>query len=98
MNCIKKFFRHSASIAIGMFLLSTAAMAQTATISTDQADYPPGATVIITGTGFQPGEQVKLQVIHYLANGDNDTSAAHQPWYVTADPSRNVNSTWTVPL
>src|SRR5439155_6369053 len=59
--------------------------------------YPPGATVTITGTGFTPGETVTLQVLHLDTNGDNDTSAAHQPWTVTADASGNISTTWLVP-
>ncbi|MGZ3991275.1 MAG: beta strand repeat-containing protein, partial [Flavisolibacter sp.] len=79
-------------------LISSFAQGQTATIQTDKLDYPPGSTVIITGTGFQAGEQVQLQVLHLDTNGDNDTSSAHQPWMVTADASGNVSATWIVPL
>src|SRR5690349_16804598 len=35
-----------------------------AMISTDMNDYPPGATVIITGTGYKPGETVVVRVTH----------------------------------
>ena len=80
-----------------ILLTSVNVFSQTATISTDQPDYPPGSTVIITGSGFQPGESVTLQVHHYDANGDNDTSPAHQPWTVTADANGNVSATWLVP-
>src|SRR6185369_9590510 len=59
--------------------------------------YPPGATVNITGSGWIPGERVKLQVTHTLANGDNDTSPAHEAWYVTADENGNITANWTVP-
>ncbi|MEJ8820311.1 immunoglobulin domain-containing protein, partial [Lacibacter sp. H407] len=33
-----------------------------ATVTTDKPDYQPGDTVLITGTGWQPGETVKLDV------------------------------------
>ena len=79
-------------------LTSVNVFSQSATIATDKADYPPGGTVIITGTGFQPGEIVTLEVIHYEANGDNDTSPAHQPWTVTASVDGSVSTTWTVPF
>src|SRR5436190_6706947 len=82
---------------IALTFLSSFAFGQAA-VSTDQLDYPPGSTVIITGTGFQAGEIVTLQVLHTLANGDNDTSPAHQPWTVTADSLGNISSTWLVPL
>jgi hypothetical protein len=86
----------------GIFLLTLVLAAkanaqQTPTITTDQADYPPGSTVYITGSGFAPNDSVTLQVIHKDVNGDNDTSAAHQPWVVQADENGNVSSTWTVP-
>src|SRR6266478_3797448 len=56
----------------------------TATVTTDQSDYPPGGTVYITGTGFAPGETVTNQVLHIPDTGDNNTSTAHDPWTVTA--------------
>jgi Bacterial Ig-like domain (group 3)/HYR domain len=68
------------------------------TIATDYADYPPGSTVQISGSGFQANESISLQVLHILANGDNDSSPAHQPWSVTADAAGNVASSWFVPF
>ncbi len=70
---------------------------QTATIATDQPDYAPGSTAYITGTGWQPGETVTLQVLHDPTGGDDSTSPAHQPWTVVADGSGNVSSSWYVP-
>ena len=69
------------------------------TITTDQADYAPGSTATITGSGFQAGEIVTLQVLHVDANGDNLSSptGAHAPWTVEADANGEVNSTWLVP-
>ncbi|HEY1871382.1 MAG TPA: hypothetical protein VGG71_10000, partial [Chitinophagaceae bacterium] len=81
----------------GLTLLSVTAFSQTATISTDQADYAPGSTAIISGSGFQAGETVTLQVLHYPTGGDDLTSPSHQPWTVTADASGNVSATWLVP-
>ena len=34
-----------------------------ATVKTDAADYPPGTTVNITGSGWQPGETVTLTLV-----------------------------------
>jgi hypothetical protein len=85
-------------LALLFTLTSSLGMAQTASIATDQADYAPGSTVTITGAGFQANETVTLQVVHHLANGDNDTSAAHQPWAVLADANGNVNASWQVPF
>jgi hypothetical protein len=79
--------------------VSPHAFAQTtvATVQTDQMDYPPGATVYITGSGFTANEAVTLQVLHYGPTDDNLTSPAHQPWTVAADSLGNISSTWVVP-
>jgi len=39
-----------------------------------QGDYPPGDTAQITGTGFQPGEQVQCQVLRLDAPFDLSVS------------------------
>src|SRR5690348_7949861 len=88
------------TIALSLLFVCVSSLtlsAQTATISTDQSDYAPGSTAIITGSGFQPGETVTLQVLHDPTGGDDATSPAHQPWTVVADASGNINSTWLVP-
>jgi|GEM_PF-3330953 len=81
----------------GLIFMSVTAFSQTATISTDQADYPPGSTVIISGSGFQAGEPVTLQVLHYPTEGDDAISPDHQPWTVSADANGNVSSSWYIP-
>jgi len=43
--------------------LAGTAMAQSATVMTDRADYAPGEIVTITGTGWQAGETVTLQFV-----------------------------------
>lgn len=50
-----------------------------ATIATDQADYPPGSTATIFGAGYQVGETVQMKVEHL------DTIYHHHyaPWNVT---------------
>ena len=42
----------------------TVVQAQTATLNTDKSDYAPGEPVIITGSGWQPGENVNLLIEH----------------------------------
>ncbi|MBF2709649.1 hypothetical protein, partial [Flavobacterium soyangense] len=97
---MKTFLRKSGIFAIVFVManlfFSSAAFGQT--VTTDLPDYPPGSTVLITGTGFLANETVNLQVIHILANGDNDTSGAHQPWSITADTNGDISSSWLVPL
>jgi hypothetical protein len=51
------------------------------TLSTDKPDYAPGTTAIISGTGFQVGETVQLQVLH--TDGLPNSGPDHAPWDVT---------------
>src|SRR4029079_15928159 len=67
-------------------------------INTDKPDYAPGSIVSITGSGFQAGETVTLQVLHEGETGDNETSGAHAPWLVAADGSGNIIASWQVPF
>jgi hypothetical protein len=68
-----------------------------ATITTDRQDYRPGATAVITGTGFLPGETVRLRVVHVGPTPAEFTPhQGHDPWDVTADASGNVASSWLV--
>ena len=84
------------SFFVCLFAINFAA-AQTPTLTTDQPDYPPGSTVIITGSGFAAGDTVRLQVVHVGA-GDNETSGAHAPWIEVADDNGSFTTTWIVPL
>ena len=70
-----------------------------ASIATDKPDYPPGSTVIITGSGFQANESITMQVlvIDPLIN-DNLTAPDHRPYAATADANGDLHTTWTVPL
>src|SRR5262245_3003339 len=73
-----------------------------AAVWTNKPDYLPGETVTITGTGFQPGETVNLQVLH--TDGTLNTGPAHAPWQVTdggaGDPDGRadgtIQTTWVV--
>ena len=65
-----------------------------AEVITDQEDYSPGATAIITGSGFAPGETVVLQVLH--ADGTPPTGADHDPWNVIADEDGAFTTSWHV--
>src|SRR2546426_3158045 len=49
-----------AFIACSLLLLSRVASAQAASVTTDKTDYVPGETVVITGTGWAPGETVSM--------------------------------------
>src|SRR5438034_382421 len=45
------------------FLAALAVPASAATVATDKADYAPGENVVITGSGWEPGETVVL-ILH----------------------------------
>jgi len=69
----------------------------TPTLTTDKADYKPGETATLTGSGFQAGETVTLQVLHADHQpGDPITGEDHDPWQVTADENGGFVTTWHV--
>src|SRR3989442_12404717 len=59
-----------------------------ATVKTDKEDYAPGEVVTITGSGWQPGEAVTLE-LHEDLDHDADTD---QTLTTTADSSGNILS------
>jgi hypothetical protein len=68
---MKRYTLKIGLISLILFLLGNVLSAQT--LTTDQEDYPPGATAIITGNGFFPGETVTLQVTHAVEDSIPDT-------------------------
>src|SRR3989454_775196 len=56
-----------------------------ATVKTDAADYPPGSTVTITGSGWQPGETVTLTLV------ESPLIDTHGPYTTVADASGNIS-------
>jgi YDG domain/MBG domain (YGX type)/Kelch motif/Galactose oxidase, central domain len=54
-------------------------------VQTDQPDYPPGTTVNITGSGFQPNENVDITLVEFPLI---DT---HGPYTVQADGNGNIS-------
>src|SRR5436309_101915 len=94
-----------AAVAIGGFTPRTALTATTAWVHTDMDDYPPGATVYITGGGFLANETVQLQVLHVgWVDGEHVQDPAPDTWtvdtwMVQADDNGNlVDATWYVCL
>src|SRR5438067_1651019 len=65
-----------------------------AAVATDKADYAPGTLAAIVGSGFLPGEVVRLIVLH--ADGRPSTGNDHLPWEVTADPLGGFATSWHV--
>jgi len=55
------------------------------TVKTDQADYPPGTTVNITGRGFQPNETVTITLV------ESPLFDTHGPYTITADSNGNIS-------
>jgi len=78
------------SLAVVVILGGTFAMASAATISTDKPDYAPGEVVIITGSGWMPGETVSM-ILHeesefsepdvtLLSDADTDGNIINAVW------------------
>jgi hypothetical protein len=83
-----------AALALGFAVKANAQESGTApqpTISSDQADYPPGGTVVLTGSNWQPGESVHINV--------NDE--AGRTWSrdvdVTADENGDIRDEFQLP-
>ncbi len=87
------------AFAVVMFVFPTVAFAQDAggstgaapTIQSDLADYPPGATVTLTGSNWQPGESV-----HIFVNDDEGKTWSRDV-DVTADDSGNITDQFQLP-
>ena len=60
----------------------------------DRADYAPGSTVYIFGTGFAPGEGINLQVLRIDLPANDGPE--HQPWQAKANEMGDFASTWLV--
>jgi hypothetical protein len=79
--------KHASQLALGLLValaLQGVAMAQTATVITDKADYAPGTIVTITGSGWQPGETVTLSFV------ESPLIDTHPDLYATADANGNI--------
>lgn len=86
--------RHAYALWAALFVIFSVKMATAQTVTTDQSDYAPGSTVVITGTGFAPNETVQLQVLN--VTNPTDTGDEHTPWNVTADANGSFTATWLV--
>src|SRR5215204_6935342 len=61
------------------------------TIQSDEADYRPGATVTLTGSNWQPGEAVHINV------NDDQGKTWSRDTDVTADASGNISDSFNLP-
>ena len=61
------------------------------TISSDKADYPPGGTVVLTGSNWQPGESVNIFV------NDDAGKTWSRDVDVTADENGNIRDEFQLP-
>src|SRR5262245_10940883 len=74
----------------------------TASVTTDLADYVPGATAHVYAAGFTPGETLQFLVLH--SDGTPNTGNGHLPWSVTDGSAADldgisdgaVHTTWYV--
>ena len=82
--------RRMQRICIALFAISVIAIISTAvafgqaTVTTDKTDYSPWDTVVVTGSGWQPGETVQLVF--------DENPYIHPPdtLYTAADSSGNI--------
>lgn len=58
-----------------------------ATVTTDKDDYAPGEYVIITGTGWEPGERVDF---HFEETPKPETCSNSHDNFAIADPNGNI--------
>src|SRR2546425_5038808 len=65
---------------------TTTSLVFSPSITSDQQDYNPGATVTLTGAGWHAGE-----VVHITVNDD-----AAQPWLYSADPTADATGGFTL--
>ena len=59
----------------------------------DSSDYHPGSVATFTGSGFLPGEQIEMHIVHTLPPSPG---THHQPWTITADANGDFVCTWLV--
>src|SRR5574341_2035343 len=62
----------------------------TATVTTNQADYSADDMVLITGSGWQPGETVTLEIVEDPVIHDPDTL------YAVADADGNISNEYII--
>ena len=53
-------------------LVTTPAAAHAATLVSDKDDYIPGQTVVLSGTGWEPGETVEIVLVEEPLTHEND--------------------------
>src|SRR5688572_8416084 len=81
---------HFTKITI-LMLISFLSFGQTQEISSNLQDYYPGDTVILTGAGWLPGENVQITLVHSIPYHPDDVL------YSTADAAGNfVNTDYIV--
>jgi hypothetical protein len=92
MTVARPGFAGSALSVDGRFLaaggtgLSSTELYGFATVKTDASDYPPGTTVNISGSGWQPGETVTLTLV------ETPYYDSHGPFTSVADASGNISN------
>src|SRR5579884_2333395 len=83
--------RPGAVLLSGGARAASAEVYMTATVMTDKADYQPGDTVLITGSGWTPGETVTLNIVESPDDGDGPHILTP-----TADATGNISATFPI--
>ena len=80
-------------LLLGIFLLA-ASVVQAQTVTTDEMDYAPGETVLITGTGFTGDVYVALTIFHPGLDPNHPHNTI--TWNEEVDENGNFSATWIV--
>ena len=81
-------------LAILLLWLAWLPALDAATITTDESDYAPFTLVIITGTGFQPGETVDNHIVQVSGPAPGTVYA---PWTAQADANAPIDASGGLP-
>ncbi|HUR28012.1 MAG TPA: HYR domain-containing protein, partial [Planctomycetota bacterium] len=91
-SCLRRLSTILCSLALFGQVSASQAWAQS--VATDRADYMPGETALISGSGFHANEVVTLEVEH--ENPVPPGGGGHEPWEVTTDENGDFSSSWYV--
>lgn len=84
------------AFSVSLSLGGPLARAQTPTLETDRQNYLPGETVVLIGSGFEPGETVDVSIA--IDDDENNIHIGDYDWMVElADDSGDFITFWTVP-
>jgi hypothetical protein len=96
LNSKQGWMRYITSVMLLLLITGFCSVikAQTVTITTDKDDYWPGEWVIISGTGWQGNDSVRLTITHL--DPLPDPIHTHTPWHVIPNADGTIYEEWYV--